>query len=106
MKSIFEVGCPVWDEINYPNTQGVITEIGNSKTPIEVKFGSSINYYTKEGAIEVGRTATLSKKPYKFSPKGFKGAVAICEYQPYVRPTISFDARMFDFKIQDNCSRR
>lgn len=74
MKTVFKKGMKVYDEVNFPDKEGVIIDTNkNNKLNLVVKF-NSVNYlYTLKG-IYLGckGTPTLSTKPYKIEFQGFE----------------------------------
>ena len=74
METVFKVGMKVYDEVNFPDKEGVIIDTNkNNKLNLLVKF-DSVNYlYTLKG-IYLGckGTPTLSTKPYEIEFQGFE----------------------------------
>ena len=74
MKTVFKVGQKVYDEVNFPDKEGVVIDTNkNNKLNLLVKF-DNVNYlYTLKG-IYLGckGTPTLSTKPYKVEFQGFE----------------------------------
>lgn len=74
MKTVFKVGQKVYDEVNFPDKEGVVIDTNkNNKLNLLVKF-DNVNYlYTLKG-IYLGckGTPTLSTKPYKVEFEGFE----------------------------------
>ena len=86
MKTVFNVGQKVYDEVNFPGKEGVIIETNkNNKLNLVVKF-DNVNYlYTLKG-IYLGckGTPTLSTKPYKIEFKGFEQKAPVITYKEIV----------------------
>ena len=74
METVFKVGQKVYDEVNFPDKEGVVIDTNkNNKLNLLVKF-DNVNYlYTLKG-IYLGckGTPTLSTKPYKVEFQGFE----------------------------------
>ena len=74
METVFKVGQKVYDEVNFPDKEGVVIDTNkNNKLNLLVKF-DNVNYlYTLKG-IYLGckGTPTLSTKPYKIELQGFE----------------------------------
>lgn len=63
----------VYDQIVFPNKQGVITDIeGGNVYPVVVKVGKDNLYYRLDGSFNIGTIPTLSTKPYKLEMQGFE----------------------------------
>ena len=75
MKTIFKVGQEVYDQIFFPNMEGIVNEIDlNDKYPITVYFGIQeySGFYSLDGTERDGFKPTLSTKPYEVEFKGFE----------------------------------
>lgn len=81
MKTVFKVGMKVYDQLNFPDTEGIIKNINkdeyNDNFPIFVKFEeengkSSVQSYTLDGRYRKGSRPALSTKPYKIITEGFE----------------------------------
>ena len=77
MKTIFKVGMKVYDQLNFPNKEGVVVEVNNDESdeyPIGVSFENEEGryYYTPEGCFYKEQISTLSTKPYKVELVGFE----------------------------------
>ena len=77
MKTVFKEGMEVYDQLNFPNKEGVIVEISdeeNNPYPVGVFFENEAgrNYYTPEGRFSKKHIPTLSTKPYEIELKGFE----------------------------------
>ena len=74
METVFKVGMKVYDEVNFPDKEGVIIDTNkNNKLNLLVKF-DSVNYlYTLKGIyLGCNGTPTLSTKPYEIEFQGFE----------------------------------
>ncbi|WP_454988652.1 hypothetical protein [Capnocytophaga sputigena] len=73
MKTVFKKGMKVYDQIVFPNNQGVITDIEDGNVyPLVVKVENSNLYYRLDGSFNIGTIPTLSTKPYKLEMQGFE----------------------------------
>lgn len=88
METIFRVGMKVYDQLMFPDKEGVVltTNYIPEKIfdeddfdedyvhpyPILVEFGSEEMLYTKDGDCEMCSVKTLSTKPYKVELQGFE----------------------------------
>ena len=73
MKTVFKVGMKVYDQIVFPDKQGVIIDIEDKNVyPVVVKVGKDNFYYRLDGAFNIETTPTLSTKPYKLEMQGFE----------------------------------
>ena len=75
MKTIFKVGMEVYDQVNYPNKKGKVSEVKNKDYkhfPIEVQFNDILTYYTEDGRTDLYSVPTLSTKPYNVNLEGFE----------------------------------
>lgn len=73
MKTVFKVGMKVYDQIVFPNKQGVITDIEDGNVyPVVVNVGKDNLYYRLDGSFNIGTIPTLSTKPYKLEMQGFE----------------------------------
>ena len=73
MKTVFKVGMEVYDQIVFPDKQGVIIDIEDKNVyPVVVKVGKDNLYYRLDGAFNIGTIPTLSTKPYKLEMQGFE----------------------------------
>ena len=74
METVFKVGMKVYDEVNFPDKEGVIIDTNkNNKLNLLVKF-DSVNYLSTLKGIYLGcnGTPTLSTKPYEIEFQGFE----------------------------------
>lgn len=88
METIFKEGMEVYDQINFPNDVGIITEIVQCKpnqfieTPIKVKFKMGCNTYTLDGKNSTfSDYKVLSTKPYKVELVGFEQKAPIPTFE-------------------------
>jgi len=77
MKTVFKVGMVVYDQLNFPDKEGVVVEVNNDESdeyPIGVSFENEEGryYYTPEGCFYKEQISTLSTKPYKVELVGFE----------------------------------
>lgn len=75
MKTIFKVGMKVYDQVNFPDMEGIVKEITiDSKYPIEVSFNDEeyTGLYFLDGTEACSFKPTLSTKPYKVELQGFE----------------------------------
>ena len=86
METVFKVGQKVYDEVNFPDKEGVVIDTNkNNKLNLLVKF-DNVNYlYTLKG-IYLGckGTPTLSTKPYKVELQGFEQKAPARTYEEAV----------------------
>ena len=90
MKTIFKVGMKVYDQLNFPNKEGVVVEVNNDESdeyPIGVSFENEEGryYYTPEGCFYKEQISTLSTKPYEVEFKGFEQKASTPTYEEIVR---------------------
>ena len=87
METVFKVGQKVYDEVNFPDKEGVVIDTNkNNKLNLLVKF-DNVNYlYTLKG-IYLGckGTPTLSIKPYKVEFQGFEQKEPVPTYEDAVK---------------------
>lgn len=75
MKTVFKVGMKVYDQVNFPDMEGIVKEINlDSKYPIEVSFNDEeyTGLYYLDGTEACSFKPTLSTKPYKVELQGFE----------------------------------
>ena len=77
MKTVFKEGMKVYDQLNFPDKEGVVVEVINNERDgyfIGVSFQNEfyICYYTPEGCLNRSNIPTLSTKPYKIEFQGFE----------------------------------
>ena len=72
MKTVFNVGMKVYDQIYEPDVKGEVLDVNLdiSPHPIAVKFGSCVRYYTAAGCRGRNQIRTLSTSPYRI--EGFE----------------------------------
>ena len=74
----FEIGMEVYDEFNFPDCKGVVTDLNNEEKslcyPVEVSFDKTVGYryYTLDGRFNENQRPTLATKPYEIEFKGFE----------------------------------
>lgn len=74
----FEIGMEVYDEFNFPDCKGVVTDLNNEEKslcyPVEVSFDKTAGYryYTLDGRFNENQRPTLATKPYEIEFKGFE----------------------------------
>lgn len=75
METIFKEGMRVYDQLNFPDIEGEVSDV-NSKEykgfPIKVWFSDTCTYYTEDGREELDTIPSLSTKPYIVELKGFE----------------------------------
>lgn len=82
MKTVFKVGMEVYDQIVFPDKQGVIIDIEDKNVyPVIVKVGKDNLYYRLDGAFNIGTIPTLSTKPYKLEMQGFEQKASVPTYE-------------------------
>ncbi|WP_454986242.1 hypothetical protein [Capnocytophaga bilenii] len=97
MKTVFRVGMKVYDQLMFPDKEGVVltTNYIPEKIfdeddfdedyvhpyPILVEFGSEDMLYTKDGDCEMCSVKTLSTKPYKVELQGFEQKAPAPSYE-------------------------
>lgn len=88
METVFKVGMKVYDQVNFPNDVGIITEIVQCQpnefieTPIKVKFKMGCNTYTLDGKNSTfSDYKVLSTKPYKVELVGFEQKAPIPTFE-------------------------
>lgn len=84
MRTAFKVGMRVYDQLNFPDMEGEVSDI-NSKDykgfPIKVWFSDTCTYYTEEGREELDTIPSLSTKPYTVELKGFEQKVLVPDFE-------------------------
>ena len=84
MKTIFKVGMKVYDQVNFPDMEGIVEEINiDSKYSIEVSFGDEeyTGLYSLDGTESSSFKPTLSTKPYEVEFKGFEQKAPVPTYE-------------------------
>ena len=82
MKTVFKEGIKVYDQLNFPNKEGVVVEVNNDESDeylIGVSFENEEGryYYTPEGCFYKEQISTLSTKPYKVEFQGFEQKASV-----------------------------
>lgn len=75
MKTIFKVGMEVYDQVNFPDSKGKVTEIKRDVDGywyIRVVFKGDDYFYHMDGSFGLCSIPTLSTKPYKVTLEGFE----------------------------------
>lgn len=86
MKTVFKVGMEVYDQIVFPDKQGVIIDIEDKNVyPVVVKVGNSNLYYRLDGSFNIGTIPTLSTKPYKLEMQGFEQKAPTLTYEEVIK---------------------
>ena len=86
MKTVFKVGMKVYDQIVFPDKQGVIIDIEDKNVyPVVVKVGKDNLYYRLDGAFNIETIPTLSTKPYKLEMQGFEQKAPAPTYEEAVK---------------------
>lgn len=87
METIFKKGMKVYDQIMFPNAEGVILEVKdcNLKYPIIVKTEKEEIHYTIDGRYFTSTEKTLSTKPYKAILEGFEQKSLTPTYEDAVK---------------------
>lgn len=84
MRTAFKVGMRVYDQLNFPDIEGEVSDI-NSKDykgfPIKVWFSDTCTYYTEDGREELDTIPSLSTKPYTVELKGFEQKVPVPDFE-------------------------
>lgn len=90
METVFRVGMEVYDQLNFPNKEGVVVEVNNDESegyPIGVSFENEEGryYYTPEGFFYKEQISTLSTKPYKLEFQGFEQKAFVPTYEEVIK---------------------
>ena len=75
MKTMFKVGMEVYDQVNFPDSKGKVTEIERDVDGywyIRVVFKEDDYFYHMNGSFGLCSIPTLSIKPYEIELKGFE----------------------------------
>ena len=88
MKTVFKVGMKVYDQLIFPDKEGIVLTTNYIPEkffdeddfdenyvhpyPVEVEFGSETMLYTSDGDSGMCGVKTLSTKPYKIEFQGFE----------------------------------
>ena len=97
MKTVFRKGMKVYDQLIFPDKEGIVLttnyipekffdEDGFDENyvhpyPIEVEFGSETMLYTSDGDSGMCGLKTLSTKPYKVELQGFEQKEAVPTFE-------------------------
>lgn len=84
METVFKVGDKVYDQINFPNKEGEVTEIERDVDGywyVRVDFSGDEYYYNTDGSYTLNSTPTLSTKPYEVEFKGFEQKMSVPTYE-------------------------
>lgn len=72
MNTVFKEGMTVYDQVNFPDEEGVVIKIDSFPCPIIVEFDKEKYSYRLDGSFQFGAKPTLSTKPYEVEFKGFE----------------------------------
>lgn len=75
METVFKVGMEVYDQVNFPDSKGKVTEIERDVDGywyIKVVFKGDDYFYHMDGSFGLCSIPTLSTKPYKVALEGFE----------------------------------
>ena len=77
MKTIFKKGMKVYDQLNFPDREGVVVVVSKEKYdsyPVGVFFENEISarFFTADGRFRKAHIPTLSTKPYGIELQGFE----------------------------------
>jgi len=97
MKTVFKKGMKVYDQLIFPDKEGIVLTINYKPEkifdeddfdenyvhpyPIEVEFGSETMLYTSDGDSGMCGVKTLSTKPYKVNLQGFEQKASAPTYE-------------------------
>lgn len=88
MKTIFKVGQKVYDQVNFPNSEGTVTEIERDVDGywyVRVVFRGDDYFYHMDGSYGLCSIPTLSIKPYEVDLKGFEQGPPLSTYEEAVQ---------------------
>lgn len=88
MKTIFKVGQKVYDQVNFPNSEGTVTEIQRDVDGywyVRVVFRGDDYFYHMDGTYGLCSIPTLSIKPYEVELKGFEQGPPLSTYEEAVQ---------------------
>ena len=88
MKTIFKVGQKVYDQVNFPNSEGTVTEIQRDVDGywyVRVVFRGDDYFYHMDGSYGLCSIPTLSIKPYEVDLKGFEQGPPLSTYEEAVQ---------------------
>lgn len=110
MKTIFKVKQKVYDQLNFPDIEGKVSEVDSKDYkgfPIKVWFSNTSAYYTNDGREEFNAIPTLSTKPYEVEFKGFEQRESVPDfYDIYDRFSevflpINYDENYYGYPTQE-----
>jgi len=84
MKTVFKVGDKVYDQVNFPDKEGEVTEIQRDVDGcwyIRVEFSGDEYYYNLDGSYILNSKPTLSTKPYEVEFRGFEQKESVPTYE-------------------------
>ena len=84
MKTIFKVNQKVYDQVNFPNSEGTVTEIQRDVDGywyVRVVFRGDDYFYHMDGTCGLCSIPTLSIKPYEVELKGFEQGPPMSTYE-------------------------
>ena len=88
MKTIFKVDQKVYDQVNFPNSEGTVTEIERDVDGywyVRVVFRGDDYFYHMDGSYGLCSIPTLSIKPYEVDLKGFEQGPPLSTYEEAVQ---------------------
>lgn len=88
MKTIFKVDQKVYDQVNFPNSEGTVTEIERDVDGywyVRVVFRGDDYFYHMDGTYGLCSIPTLSIKPYEVELKGFEQGPPLSTYEEAVQ---------------------
>lgn len=88
MKTIFKVDQKVYDQVNFPNSEGTVTEIERDVDGywyVRVVFRGDDYFYHMDGTFGLCSIPTLSIKPYEVELKGFEQGPPLSTYEEAVQ---------------------
>ena len=88
MKTIFKVDQKVYDQVNFPNSEGVVTEIQRDVDGywyVRVVFRGDDYFYHMDGSYGLCSIPTLSIKPYEIELNGFEQGPPLSTYEEAVQ---------------------
>jgi hypothetical protein len=114
MKTVFKKGMKVYDQLIFPDKEGIVLTINYKPEkffdeddfdenyvhpyPIEVEFGSETMLYTSDGNSGMCGVKTLSTKPYKVNLQGFEQKAPVPTFKEVWIET----ERFYEPKIKDD----
>lgn len=88
MKTIFKLDQKVYDQVNFPNSEGTVTEIQRDVDGywyVRVVFRGDDYFYHMDGTFGLCSIPTLSIKPYEVELKGFEQGPPLSTYEEAVQ---------------------